>query len=456
MKDHIPPTQHKQAVHRRDVLRLGALLAGSLTLSACERQLRLPFGLNDDRPNFLVIVTDDQRFDTMQFMPQTQSRIFEEGTTFSHGYVTSPLCGPSRASILTGMHVHNHGVIDNLADLNVGTFVERLHAHGYYTGLVGKFINNWKGEPRPEYDYWASIFRDASRYYDPDINVNGTWHWQQPGYITDHFRDYVIEFLENASRRWQPFFLLFTPNAPHSPTEPATQDLDLYPDLPPYRPPNFNEADISDKPGSINFRPLFTEEDIQRIDRFRRDQILTLVSLDRAIGDILSKLEQIGELDRTVILFLSDNGKLWGEHRLESKGAVYEESIRVPFAMRYPALIPTPYVENRLVANIDIAPTLFELAGLPIPEDFDGRSLAPLFQEGPWREDLLLECWPSRGHWSAIHTGQFKYVETDDDLSELYDLEKDPYELENLIQNPAYQELIADMHAKLEKKLDSE
>ncbi|OQY27812.1 MAG: hypothetical protein B6I38_09770 [Anaerolineaceae bacterium 4572_5.1] len=436
---------------RRDFLRLSGLTLGSALLTSCTGG-KYPFGIGDNRPNFLIILTDDQRFDTMQYMPKTQELIFDQGVTFSHGYVNSPLCGPSRANILTGMHVHNHNVTTNKSDLDVETFVEDLQSNGYFTGLVGKYINQWKGEQRPEYDYWASIFRDASRYYDPDINVNGTWQWQIPGYITDIMRDLVLDFVDEASRKLKPFFLLFALDAPHGPATPAHEDEGLYTDLPPHRPPNFNEEDISDKPETINWRPLFNDEEIEGIEEFRRKQILTLISADRAIEAIVNKLEETGELDNTVIIFLSDNGKLWGEHRLESKGAVYEESIRVPFGLRYPPLVPEPYTEDKLVGSIDIAPTLYDLANIPIPEKFDGLSLVPLLTGGEWREEMFLECWPSRGHWTAIHSGRYKYVETDDHLSEFYDLEKDPYELENMINNPEYQEIIAAMKVTLERE----
>ncbi len=436
-------------LNRRDFLRLSSLTLGSSLLASC----RAPFGIGDDRPNFLVILTDDQRYDTMQYMPKTQELIFDQGVTFSHGYVSSPLCGPSRASILTGTHVHKHNVRDNKGQLDVGTFVEDLQDNGYFTGLVGKYLNKWKGEMRPEYDYWASLFKDDSRYNDLDYNVNGEWHWQVPGYITDITRDFVLDFVDEASSQLKPFFLLFGMTAPHGPATPATEDEALYTDLPPHRPPNFNEEDISDKPDSINWRPLFDEAGIENIENFRRDQILTLLSADRAIEAIIKKLEEKGELDNTVLIFLSDNGKHWGEHRLESKGTAYEESVRVPFALRYPALVPEPYTEERLVNSVDIAPTFYDLAGIPIPEHLDGESLVPLLAGGAWlREEIFIECWPSRGHWEAIHSGKYKYIETEGNRSEFYDLEKDPYELENQIDNPDYAEIIAKMKISLDER----
>ena len=178
-----------------------------------------------------------------------------------------------------------------------------------------------------------------------------------------------------------------------------------------------------------------------------------MTSLDRSIGELMKKLEETGELDNTFIIFLSDNGKHWGEHRMDSKSTAYEESIKVPYALRYPALVPTPYIEDSLVSNIDIAPTIYELSETPMPKIIDGLSLLRLLQnKGEWRSTLLLEAWPDRGHWTAIHTGDSIYIETDDDLSEFYDLKTDPYEMSNMIDNPEYQDRIADLEVIMRKE----
>lgn len=419
-------------------------------LQSCQA---IPRYFKDERPNFLIIVTDDQRFDTMQYMPNTQSLIFDQGVTFSHGYITTPFCCPSRASILTGMYAHNHGVLVNENKLNFPTVVEDLHDNGYYTGLVGKYLNSWNGDARPEFDYWVSFWGGTvPSYYDPDLNVNGKWQ-KFTGYMTYLFRDYVIDFLDKATHQRKPFLLVFAPNAPHPPYTPAKEDSGLYTDLPPFRPPNYNEADMSDKPLSVAGKALLTEEDMSQIDKIRRRQILTLVALDRSLGEILAKLKESGEMDNTVIMFISDNGKHWGEHRLESKSTAYEESVKVPFALRYPALVPTPYIEDRLVSNIDIAPTIYELSDTPIPGTVDGMSMVKLLNgTGDWRDHILLEAWPDRGHWTAIHTGQYVYIETDNDLSEFYDLAVDPYQMDNMINDPSYQSIIKELQADLQKE----
>jgi arylsulfatase A-like enzyme len=195
-----------------------------------------------------------------------------------------------------------------------------------------------------------------------------------------------------------------------------------------------------------------SEEDSTNIEKMRRRQILTLVALDRSIGAVMERLEATGELDNTVVIFISDNGKHWGEHRMDSKSTAYEESVKVPFALRYPALIPTPYVEEKLVANIDIAPTIYEMSETRMPDTVDGMSLLRLFGGQEWRSTLLLEAWPDRGHWTAVHTGDSIYIETDNDLSEFYDLVSDPYEMENAIDDPQYESTIMELKAILDRE----
>ena len=429
------------------LISLGLLFGG--ILSACSSRQ------DDPRPNFLIIVSDDQRYDTMQFMPKTQELIFDQGVSFPHAYITTPLCCPSRSSIFTGMYAHNHGVLDNDMELNLETFVNTLHENGYYTGLIGKYLNSWDGEMRPEYDFWVSYARGETRYNNPRLNVNGTWERHSDQYITDAFGNYAQEFLTEASKKDQPFVLLLTVNAPHDPATPADEDKEKLKDLPLYRPPNFNEEDMSDKPGWMQLKPMLTDEDVAALDEFRRNQILTLLSLDRAIEKVMGTLTETQTLDMTMVFYLSDNGKHYGEHRLDSKNTYFEEAVRVPFAIRYPPLIPTPYVDERIVSNIDIAPTLYELAGLPIPENVDGLSLTGLFKpDTAWREGLLLEGWPPRGTYAAIHTERYLYAETVDDIAELYDLETDPYELTNLADDPAYQEIKAHLKSVLDEEIE--
>lgn len=394
------------------------------------------------RPSILLIITDDQRYDTMDFMPNTKARIFDEGIEFSRAYVTTPVCCPSRSSILTGMYAHNHGVHFNQDPLSFETVVMRLHENGYFTGQVGKYLNSWNGTPRPEFDFWVSKSRE----------IAGT-DSRHRGYQTHSQRDFALEFLEQTLSRDQPFFLIFSTRYPHEPADPAPGDEELYPDLTPHRPPSFNEADLSDKPQWLaKQRPLDPSE-IEEIDRLRRRQLQSLHAIDLAIDDLLNTLEAHRQLENTLVIFLSDNGFFWGEHRIEGgKNRVYEEAIHVPFAVRYPPMIQVPHIESRLVANIDIAPTIYEVAGIPLPTETDGRSLVSLMEErGAWREELLIEGWRRGDRYTAIHTGDYIYVENQCCTAEFYDLWRDPYQTENAIDDPAYEATVADLKTRLDR-----
>jgi len=418
----------------------------------------------DTRPNFLIIVTDDQRFDTMQYMPLTQALIFDQGVTFANGIITTPLCCPSRSSIFTGMYARNHGVRENDTELIQPIFIQTLQQNGYQTALVGKYLNSWNGDARPEFDYWVSFQFGETRYNNPRLNVNGKWSRHEGEYVTYALGDYAIDFLKTATQKRKPFVLMLTFNAPHDPATPATEDKSLPLELP-VRLPSFNEQDVSDKPAWIeNKEPPLTDDQIKEIDDFRRGQILTSFSLDRTIARVISALDATGELDNTVIIYLSDNGRHWGEHRLVAKNTVYEESIHIPFAIRYPPLISKPYVENGVVANIDILPTLFELAGIPVPANVDGYSLVGLLKGDHinWREGVLVEGWPPRGAYVGIRTECYLYAETTNDAFapssepelELYNLEKDPFEMNNVASDSSYQEILAHLKALLQAEID--
>lgn len=405
-------------------------------------------------PNILVIITDDQRFDTIKdVMPRTQARIFNEGVSFASAYATTPLCSPSRSSIMTGMYASHHGVLNNDIALLSTTFVQRLQQAGYYTGLVGKYLNSENANPKPGYDYWIGMPSEGE-YFNPRLNINGVWRNEQ-GYLTYLLRDYVIEFLKKAAtRRDQPFFLFFNPKTPHLPLEPAPSDTNLYPNLSPHRPPSYNEADVSDKPAWLRSKPRLGTQWQQNIDNIRRRQLQMLWSLDQSLDAILEELKNQGKLDQTAIIYISDHGYFWGEHRLTGKVRVYEPASRVALALRYPAFAPAGKIDERLVANIDIAPTIYELAGLPIPPEVDGRSLLALFQsQQAWRTDLLIEAWPPNQAYSAVHTDRYVYVETENDRAELYDLVEDPDQLQNSADDPNNAALVADLKARLQRLL---
>jgi N-acetylglucosamine-6-sulfatase len=436
------PARRFGSALRRSILLVFVLVS----LEGSAPQLQAQPLLQPDRPNILLILTDDQRYDTMTFMPRTKARIFDQGMAFPNAYVTTPLCCPSRASILTGLYAHHHGVHLNSDPLTLPTFVKHLDAAGYYTGLVGKYLNSHDGTPLPEFDYWVG----GSDYINPTLNVNGVKK-EHTGYGTYLLRDYAQTFLTQAAQQRTPSLLIFALKVPHAPTIPAPGDETLYPSLPLHRPPSYNEADVSDKPEWIQQTPVLTPTQITALDELWKRQLQTLEPVDQAIDSLLTTLETQGKLDRTLVIFLSDNGFFFGEHRLTGKGEAYEEAVKVPFALRYPPLIAAPRVDTHLVANIDIAPTIYELAGLPIQSDIDGHSLVPLLQgKSSWREALLLEAWNTRDRlFTAVHTGQWVYIERRNQRPELYDLVHDPYQVQNQAQNPAYGAKEAEMQSRL-------
>jgi arylsulfatase A-like enzyme len=389
------------------------------------------------RPSFLILMTDDQSHDslTAQFMPRTLAGLADEGVRFTEGFDTTALCCPSRSSFLTGQYARHHGVHVNQDRLEATTIADRLHAAGYRTGLVGKYLNSWKGDARPEFDDWTAWI---AGYEDAKMNVRGTFE-SVPGYQTYVLRDFALRFLRETPAD-QPFFLMFTPHAPHLPATPAPQDADAYTELPAWRPQNFNPAEMPGFPEWLQRLPVLTRAKIRsEVDEVRRRQLACLKSVDVAVGDILDLLRQQGRLDDTFVAFWSDNGFFWGEHRLEeTKNHVYEEAHHVPFAIRYPPLAATPRVDSSLVANVDLAPTICELAGIPIPAEMDGRSLVPLLRgPAPWRDALLLEGWPAVVPYQALRTDHLVYVESDGDTPEFYDLAADPYQTRNLVDAPS-------------------
>jgi arylsulfatase A-like enzyme len=402
------------------------------------------------RPNIILVVTDDQRWDTLGAMDNVVQRIANQGISFSNGFATTPLCVPSRASLLTGLYAHNHGVPgNNVLNFNdSATLATWLNDQGYVTGLFGKYMNNYEElSPYvpPGWDEWHAIVETNHGFYDYTLNRNGqlqSYGNSDADYSTDVVRDLAVSFIhENAN---QPFFALYTPGAPHGPEIPAPRHIGAFSGLPPWRPPSWNEPDVSDKPNWIKFsRFIYDPATEPVLDQRRIDQLETLLSVDEAVGAFLAAIESLGLRDNTVVVFTSDHGTGWGEHWWWGKEAAYEELARVPLAMRYPLLAPAPRSEDGFVLNIDLAPTLAELAGVSPVGTVNGTSLIGLLDGSTAeRQDFLIEY--AIGFlvpgYAAIRTHEWKYIENHDsaEFKELYDLVNDPYELENLAGDSAH------------------
>ncbi len=435
-------------------------------------------------PNVLVIVTDDQTVGTWRAMPQTYHRIVQRGVEFTQAFASNPMCCPSRAAILTGGFSTHSGVYSNGGPYGG---MRAFHEHGdehrtlaalldptYETALFGKYLNGYSayadaelhpGYVPPGWDEWQAQYENNGAYYDYRLNVNGkiVRYGDQP-------QDYSPDVIGSRLRDWldprdgdgrdprQPFFAMFTPFAPHGPPTPSPRfgDDQRFSSLPAYTSPAMNEADVSDKPAYIRQLPLLGPERLLSDQVLRRRPLEALYSLDRQIGLTLDLLKHQGVLRDTMIVVLSDNGTATGEHRWTYKLVPYERSIRVPMAIRFDPLTRGPRVEHRqLVTTADVFSTVMALARPRwVPHrPIDGISLTSLLaapQRQPLRTGVLLQNLytdrvgqPDVPTYCGIRTDRWKYVvysatKRDPTLVdgrqdvELYDLERDPYELDNI------------------------
>jgi arylsulfatase A-like enzyme len=422
-------------------------LIGSVLLAACTgdgsiTEERSRSTDPDKPPNVLIIVTDDQRLDTMGALPQTRRIFGEGGTRFSHAYTTTPQCCPSRASIMTGQYSHNHGVLENNDGDRIKqrtTLQARLQRAGYLTALTGKYLQGRPvSEDPPFFDRWATV---GWGYYHRDFNVDGVMT-PVADYSTDFIADTAVSYLEDFEREDdRPWFVYVAPTAPHLPYTAARRYRREK--VEPLRPnPALREADLDDKPRYFS-DPLLIEKTGFTFRQARivfRRQMRTLLSVDDLVGDVFAKLDRLGETRETLAFFISDNGHLLGEHGLFGKRLPYEASIRVPLYMTWPGRVPEGATDDRLAAGIDLAPTILPAAGIDAEEPpMDGRSLLADAR----REMLLLEQYKN-GHipdWVSLLTRGSQYVEYEDRRSgerlygEFYDLKEDRWQVENLLRS---------------------
>jgi arylsulfatase A-like enzyme len=391
------------------------------------------------RPNIVLILTDDQRWDTVSFMPTVQRDLVGKGVTFANGFVTNPLCCPSRASILTGSYSHTTRVYRN-RDLLGGfasfrdesTIATWLDSAGYDTALIGKYLNRYPGSyVPPGWDRWVALRPPGYYRYGFDIDGEDFPLTDRATYSTDFLRREAVSFISTATG---PFFLYFAPYGPHPPATPATRHSSAFADLPRWRPPSYNERDVADKPRWVRAVPRWNAVRRQSVDTLRRKQLQSLLAVDEAVASILQALARRGALANTLIVFLSDNGFLWGEHRLWAKWVPYEESVRVPFVVRHDALISSPRRETRAALGIDLAPTFAEVAGVAAP-GFEGRSLLSVLagNDVPWRPSFLVETlnrYPPT--YCALRSPRYSFITYRTGVREIYDLAVDPYQLRNI------------------------
>ena len=437
------------------------------------------------RPNIILIMTDDQRPDTVQYMPRLISLIANQGVTFANSFVTTPTCCPSRASTLNGQYAHRHGVRGGSpplggAPMYVGpdqsTVATWLHGQGYRTGMYGKYLLSYylqcppfTATPYipPGWDEWHVFLNQG--YFDYKLVENGvinSFGTDAADYSTDVLFAKAVEFILSA--RGQPFFLHLATSAPHADGAlwpvPAPRHNGMFASTPVPMPPNYDEEDVSDKPPWVQALPraddlipgTFFTYGLWSGVTFER-QLESLQAVDEGLGLIESALQATGQADNTVIIFTSDNGLCWEEHRWYGKACPYEECLRVPLLIRFPRQITAARQETGIALNIDLAPTIAALARATPTSPVDGESLVPLLQgsAGGWRTDFLIEYWAETedgiNTYAGVHSQEWKYDElaSATQETELYDLTTDPYELENLSADPTYTDLVTTLRARL-------
>ena len=450
----------------------------------------------EDRPNVVVIVVDDMRFDEMSVAGHTFletpniDRLASEGAMFTSAFHAVPLCSPNRASILTGQYPSRHGIIDNVARNRMShrleTFPRALQADGYETAFLGKWHMGNDPTPRPGWNEWVAI-PGQGRTADPELYEDGRIHTVE-GYITDVFTDRAVDFIQRE--RAAPFFLYIGHKAIHPDAvqlddgsvdltvprgyRPAPRHRGRYEDRTFTRRPNVvsSTADLTGKPALRRALEMKASDEIVSIfgdeldpgtsEETIRRRAEMLLAVDDGVGRILDALRAEGILDETVVIFTSDNGFFYGEHGLSLERRMpYEEAIRTPLIVRFPGVADSGSRIERLVSSVDLAPTVLELTGTAIGAHVQGRSFVPLLMgdERGAREWVFVEFftyenpfpWLVDMDYRAIRTERYKYIHwmQHPDEAELYDLQEDPYETRNLIDDPALAEVRTQLRAAL-------
>jgi len=449
------------------------------------------------KPNFLVIMTDDQTVADLQVMSRTKALLADKGVSFQNSFVSYPVCCPSRATFFSGQYAHNHKVLGLFPptggygkfdmDNSLGTWLQRS---GYHTGHIGKMLNGYGSDtpadlPRGFNEWYAGVDPSTYRMHGYTLNENGTFKtYGQPDvedpatYQTDVFTNKAVDYIRRNAG--SPFFLSLAFVAPHHEqfqirqqtglsVRPAPRHRGIFSTAQLPIPPNFGEADLTDKPAYVQRRsPPMTQTDVDLITANYRTRQESLLALDEGVESLMKTLSQTGTLRNTYVIFTSDNGFLQGEHRVRSgKLLPYEPSIRVPLLIRGPGL-PEGRQSSELVANTDLAPTILDAATARPGKTVDGRSLLP-YADNPTlvsKRVLLLETGgvrvgqieqdpgpvrplPNVLTYTGVRTRRYAYIAYKNGSKELYDLRRDPYELRSVHDAPRYREARIALHREL-------
>lgn len=453
--------------------------------------------------NVIFILSDDHRYDFMGFtgkVPELKTpnmdRLAIEGAHCVNAFVSTALCSPSRASILTGQYAHTHTIVDNQAPMpaSLKFFPQYLQHNGYATAFVGKWhMGDEDDQPQKGFDHWVS-FRGQGEYYNPTLNVDGKRiEYKDSTYITDLLTDYAVNWLKDTDKS-QPFFLYLSHKAVHAEFNPAERHTGAYKDVKIQYPPSmfltasdtsktFGLSKTQIKSEATNLRANLKDipewvrkqryswhgvdymyNDAIQFNDFYRQYLETLLGIDDSIGRILQYLQETGLAESTVVIYMGDNGFSFGEHGLIDKRHMYEESMRVPLLVWCPEMISPGTKVEQMVQNIDIGPTILELAGIRKPEQMQGESFAPLLEgkEIAWRDKVFYEyywedAFPQTPSIFGVRTDRYKYIFNHGvwGINELYDLQKDPHEVYNLIRDPQQRDLSKQLRDDMWTWLDS-
>ncbi len=482
------------------LLLVGLLVIGAVMPATASRAA-------PSQPNILLILTDDLDLAEIAYMPKLKSLLIDQGTSFSNYYVSVSLCCPSRATTIRGQYSHNTGVETNgggnggfetayRLGIESSTIATWLKTAGYSAGLFGKYLNGYPTTASETYippgwaEWNSSVKGNPYSEYNYTLNSDGKLvpYGRKPeDYGTDVYSQQAVKFIQQSTQGKKPFFVYLAVYAPHQPATPAPRDDKLFPDAKAPRTPNYNEADVSDKPQYIAELPLLKPAVEQHIDNLYRKRLQSLQAVDDAIENLYSTLKAAGQLDNTYIVFTSDNGFHLGNHRMPAgKQTAYEEDIHLPLVVRGPGVAAGKTI-GQITGNIDLAPTFAAMAGAKLPDFVDGRSFLPLLVQGSskpekWRNVYLVEHFeqaaapktqvaaspdtqepndidqlppdlygdteaatpeapaPKAGaskvrgipEFHGIRGMGYVYVEYVTGEKEFYDLTKDPYELQNL------------------------
>lgn len=428
--------------------------------------------------NVIFILTDDHRYDYMGFTGKlpwlktpNMDRLAKEGAYFKNAFVTTSLCSPSRASILTGHFSHTHTIVDNQAPDpgNLTYFPQYLQQADYQTAFFGKWhMGDMDDFPRPGFDHWES-FKGQGVYYNPTMNINGTRKsYGDSTYITDLLTQHTLDWLKNRDKE-KPFFVYISHKAVHAEFMPAKRHKGVYKHKKVPLPSTFWQTEADDykalgwpqwvKEQRYSWHGVdYMYHSHPDIDEIVQSYCETLMGVDESIGAVMDYLQEEGLDESTMIIYMGDNGFSWGEHGLIDKRHFYEESVKVPFLVRCSDIFEGGKTIDKMVQNIDVAPAILELAGLEKPEYMPGESFVQLLEgnSSDWRDRIFYEYFweydfPMTPTVFGVRTDKYKYIRYQGiwDTNELYDLENDPAEMYNLIEDPEHEEVVKELASQL-------